>query len=714
MIKKIYIIFIYINLFLKINSSSFLKPEEAINELNTEFTLDSKYKDIIIKLFEEAYVYNEIIKNPPKPSFKSDYFNKYNIKEELENLFSKKYKYYLYQDIKTAFAFMKDPNIEFEFTNYFREFSLFEFYFPIKFIVRDDGNGTKIYCMRATTNNIINKQFDKQIFDTIDSNENIPIQYINNNNPFDYIANFGQNYNSLKNPHGNFAYNLNIINNDKHPTFKSYPLSLEQLNNFNVVYENGKSFNTNLVILKTGSYNLYLTNFFNNKNLLLDSKIKERKLTQEIYDYFPYNYKSLSINSQFNVYYNNYFYCKIDQSKEINIYYIKNFIANTEEEQNAYMDKIKECATLFDSNNYPIIVINRFTGGDNLFLSHFLLEIISPLTTVNYYGAYRKTSSISNLQDSDINQDSSIYYCSSINKEYLLEKENIIDYGEGITNKLTQAFIVKGLYTRTKINEITKNLKNKRKPTEILIYTDGHSLSAAGAFMKYLQKNGGAIIAGYFYNQNKENIPFDSGLGPSITFSSEILKNMVPDYKTISDQIKLKIPVGALFYSPSDLKVPLEYDTNNVDVITDIYQFDESDFTIFIDKGKEILNKYKNNCNPNSKIVLISEKCDGKFENSFTHGGFMCGENGVWTNKCTPSYCDFGYLFDSKRKSCVVDICHIYNDKESLSVGIIILVVVLCLVALVVLGIVYIKCKRRHSKHVDSNYINFKEGNKIS
>ena len=215
MIKKIYIIFIYINLFLKINSSSFLKPEEAINELNTEFTLDSKYKDIIIKLFEEAYVYNEIIKNPPKPSFKSDYFNKYNIKEELENLFSKKYKYYLYQDIKTAFAFMKDPNIEFEFTNYFREFSLFEFYFPIKFIVRDDGNGTKIYCMRATTNNIINKQFDKQIFDTIDSNENIPIQFINNNNPFDYIANFGQNYNSLKNPHGNFAYNLNIINNIK-------------------------------------------------------------------------------------------------------------------------------------------------------------------------------------------------------------------------------------------------------------------------------------------------------------------------------------------------------------------------------------------------------------------------------------------------------------------------------------------------------------------
>ena len=149
--------------------------------------------------------------------------------------------------------------------------------------------------------------------------------------------------------------------------------------------------------MKTGSYNLYLTNFFNNKNLLLDSKIKERKLTQEIYDYFPYNYKSLSINSQFNVYYSNYFYCKIDQSKEINIYYIKNFIANTEEEQNAYMDKIKECATLFDSNNYPIIVINRFTGGDNLFLSHFLLEIISPLTTVNYYGAYRKTSSISNL-----------------------------------------------------------------------------------------------------------------------------------------------------------------------------------------------------------------------------------------------------------------------------------------------------------------------------
>ena len=47
-----------------------------------------------------------------------------------------------------------------------------------------------------------------------------------------------------------------------------------------------------------------------------------------------------------------------------NIYYIRSLSADIELEEKKYMETIKKCAELFDGNNYPIIVINRFNEGE--------------------------------------------------------------------------------------------------------------------------------------------------------------------------------------------------------------------------------------------------------------------------------------------------------------------------------------------------------------
>ena len=59
------------------------------------------------------------------------------------------------------------------------------------------------------------------------------------------------------------------------------------------------------------------------------------------------------------------------------------------------------------------------------------------------------------------------------------------------------------------IENIRKEMKNKRKPTKILIYTDGFSFSAESLYMKYLKKNGGGIFTQYLGNPNKKDEIYD-------------------------------------------------------------------------------------------------------------------------------------------------------------------------------------------------------------
>ena len=100
-----------------------------------------------------------------------------------------------------------------------------------------------------------------------------------------------------------------------------------------------------------------------------------------------------------------------------------------------------------------------------------------------------------------------------------------------------------------------------------------------------------------------------------------------------------------------------------VDEIVDIYEkFDESVYDMFINESLKIFERYKIECNSkNKKLVLVSSECDGSFKNKYTHGGYECGDNGLWSKKCVPSYCDIGYIFDHKEHKCIIDIC---SDKQ--------------------------------------------------
>lgn len=67
--------------------------------------------------------------------------------------------------------------------------------------------------------------------------------------------------------------------------------------------------------------------------------------------------------------------------------------------------------------------------------------------------------------------------------------------------------------------KIKKAGKSKR-PTDIIIYTDGFSFSATSMFIKGFQNTGGAIIVGYNGNPKLSDDLFDASQSPTnvITF----------------------------------------------------------------------------------------------------------------------------------------------------------------------------------------------------
>ena len=95
------------------------------------------------------------------------------------------------------------------------------------------------------------------------------------------------------------------------------------------------------------------------------------------------------------------------------------------------------------------------------------------------------------------------------------------------------------------------------------------------------------------------------------------------------------MPTQLSFYHPNNLSIPLEYTITPVDEISQIYEyFNEESYDKFVSSAKEIINKYKTECNPdNKKLLLIDENCDKSFKNNYTHGGYQCGSDGKWNKK---------------------------------------------------------------------------------
>lgn len=663
--SEIFILFIsLINISLNIY---IYQPEEIINFFNKKIISEDTLNYIINNLsiiFNDIYAYTEISKNPPQPTFDKNYFNKIDILKRLKNIKTKNQNFYnFYQELMKIFGELKDGHIFFDPGKLFPYLSDMFIQSPFNLHIKKINSELKI--LGELYNDIKIKNSFKNninIYKTIENNINIPIKSINGKDPFNFITSFGDKYYNFKSLYGSFTLKYLQFNN--YPLIL-FPLSIEELSNFTVVYENGEYFVTDLIVLSRinienddfeineGNLKLYFQkNYGNNEFELEKDEEKERNMNNNLNFHLSdenWNYKFYDV-----------FKCRVDEDNKINVYFIKSFTNGDDE---LFFQTVEKCAFLFDNNTYPIILITSLNKGGMNLRAQILLNALSPILTVDFYGAYRKTNSL--LKYSKIKRFDA-ESCKPKSYKELVEKGIKINYGNNITDTLTQPFVMSGKKLRTKINILKNKLKNKRKPTNILVFTDGFSFSSMSLFIKILQYHGGGIVAGYFGNPNIKNIPFDSSLSPSGVFKNDTLYNISPDaYKKLHDKYGITMTVTGFqfFYNPKDLKIPIEFDINPVDEKVDIYEiFSERNYNTFIQEGIKILTKYKTNCNPkNKRLVLVDNECDIFFENNYTHGGYECGDDGNWSKKCVPSYCDIGYIFDHIKKKCIIDICSVNN-----------------------------------------------------
>ena len=674
-------------------SSKVYSIEEIFNILNNLTETEDNLNMIIDSLSEtlnKAYVYNEIYKNPPQPKFDENYYQKINVQEKLKSINTKNANAYeFYREIKKVLDSLGDHHLVFGGEIILNYLNFLE---PIRYDIRKFDNKYRMFAQEIIyTDYFKNFKNNETIFDIIKNNRNTPIKSINGQDPFNFISNFGGVFKKLKSTQATFRYKF-INHNSK--SLADYPLLFDEFTNFTVIYDNGDSFTTDYIIYTTkileetdfikenkffdfnakksdiidyrmnmDSLLLKSSIFLNDiNNLSKDENKKHVNINEE-----KTNYSSLgSINWDYDS--DSSIFCKVDEAKKVNIYVLSNFNIK---ESPRYIKAVKNCVELFDNNDYPIIFVNIFNQGGLIYMAQLILELLSPRIALNIYGAFR---------DSDIFKDNKIFNdeilssfsdsknCEVLNYEKLINKTNKVNYGNQIEDTLSDVVIFNGKKFKKEVEPIKKKLKNPRKPTDIIVFTDGFTFSAGAVMIKFLQYYGAAITVGYFPYPNLNNIPFDSGSSASALFSYKILQSFnIDEYKKLEKlNLYLSVPGAQIFYNKNDFNHPLEYEVTPVDETVEIYPKYENTYNILNDEGYEsfinesliIFEKYKTRCNPkNNKLLLLTSDCDGKFRNNYTHGGYKCNENGTWSQECVPSYCDIGFIFDHTKHKCVIDIC---------------------------------------------------------
>ena len=285
----------------------------------------------------------------------------------------------------------------------------------------------------------------------------------------------------------------------------------------------------------------------------------------------------------------------------------------------------------------------------------------------------------------------------------------IDNYGNGVKHKRSQYF---GIFNSSDLKKHKKRRekyfeKDKlKKPTEILIFTDAFSYSAASAFIKGLQETGAALTVGYLGNP-KSNDTFDASQSPSFVGD---LSNSEP-YQNIKNcgflVTRVTIYETYNYTFQTQNPTPREYLIHPVDERVPIYEgYSDSLYDRFISESKRILKKYneENQCNPNNLDLLFdpnNKKDCYIFENDIhAHGGYECDpKTGKWSNICKPYYCDIGYYFDKYQNKCIVDICtkedkEVKEDDNGIKTWQIILIVVGAILILIIAIIIIFRCRK--------------------
>ena len=402
----------------------------------------------------------------------------------------------------------------------------------------------------------------------------------------------------------------------------------------------------------------------------------------------------------------------MDHKNEVNVVFQNSFKPNNLDPI-GIINNISYCHGNFTNNNYPIIVIESSNAGGYFQLSKLMQQMVQDLIyPKNYFSVIHNNNTKQFLYD---NKDSFIFVDDNETKNLTIEEfyNDIVyeKYGDLTIERSRQRLLVDLNFESLIKKNIFKRNKIK-KPTNIIIFTDGLSFSSTSVFIKNLYYFGGAILVGYSGDPELEY--FDASQNP--TFILTNLTGIKGFNKLLQKGFYFpQMPIGPMYrssYDKNNENIPEEFIVNLIDERINIYNnYNDDLYEDFIIEAKKIFKKYEKECNPDNKYLnYLKEDC--KFNDKNLHGGYKCGDDGKWNKKCVPFYCDENYYFEPNRKKCILlkEKDKENKDKNNISKYIIIFSILgILIIALVILhksGKINLMF---YSKKIDINYKEMKD-----
>ena len=209
------------------------------------------------------------------------------------------------------------------------------------------------------------KYYDQGLINNITALENVPVLEINGQNAFDFIQEFGREFYKYKNPDSDFSINIDIINDDK---LVFIPLSLEELNHMDLLFNNNETLNTKFYIIKEAEES--------------KEEINEEKNEANI----TWDYETEGGELK----------CRLDKTNNLNVLFFNSFYV----EERGSMT-IAKCANLFYSNDFKIVIITSQLWDAENIKSFLYLQMLFPKMNGKYNMAMRQSNLNELLFDED-------------------------------------------------------------------------------------------------------------------------------------------------------------------------------------------------------------------------------------------------------------------------------------------------------------------------
>ena len=694
-------------------------------ECITSIQLNQQDKTDIMNQFTEvieAYAFKDILKSPPNESENKTYHYYCDIDQEIKTIKETQYSsfydwFYSMQiliqkthDLHLAFSLNKETNHEYQ------NILNFQYYLPFHFYLI----GKDVYIL----SNDYFKQLGIQVPSEIEEYQEKKVVSINGKDPLSFIREFGERFTGLKSPHAKFTYAQNVIAFD---TLASSTVTKEYLKtDILVQYENVENvikYNYRMIFVNPNKLSMKAQKNF--KNHLKNTHRKVLKIediveTEELYEKKQQlkqkqlkEKKEKELNIKMVSEQREDIYCYIDETNKVNTLVLTKFYPeeiDSEELMNSngassldlskglesFLEAAMNCATSFDENTYPIQIILPLNGGGISYIGQFVEKIFAPSDDVSIIGSMRISPlsekiaksrygiTLRNTEECSFQQD--LFNSETLGSWYTNPVN--IQYGNE-THSITKPSLM------PYIELYNFKMKNQRKPSEIVVYTDAFCYSCCSIFTKGIKEHGSAIIVGYNGDPSLEGVKeFDVGQAPSAVES-------VDTYYTTPETSAMKrlgftmtftfIESFRYNYQYNE-KYPREFLIDEIDVRSPINEFNEETRSAFSEYTNKVVQMYQSQCNAeNKRLVKIDNKCDEGMKQKDEHarGGYVCGNDNQWSEECVIANCEEGYLFDFDQQKCIDDICYLFHNKL---ITMIIVIVIVALVADCIITLLVVIC----------------------